>query len=232
MPAYQITPTIYHSTATMARRNFSSWFSSSSSSSRDEAETKKLNRRSFAGFSTASHPFSKSKLGTTTITNDMLPTVLLAKKERPSTSSTTDASEVVVVPPAVPDNTGLKQEEKKAAEEEEGEEVSSTTMSMTALADKISKETAKLETYLKENGLPMPDFGVDAADDFPRLPDEMQKSRLEIIHATKLLRDLAVGPREGVRWGVQQVSIFHKKPSFLIPLVKSEMRENRCVDKI
>lgn len=90
-----------------------------------------------------------------------------------------------------------------------------STMSMTALADKISKETAKLEKYLKENGLPMPDFGVDAADDFPRLPDEMQKSRLDIIHATKLLRDLAVGPREGVRWGVQQVSIFKRRP-FLV----------------
>lgn len=80
-----------------------------------------------------------------------------------------------------------------------------TVPSMTALADTISKETAKLEKYLKENSLPMPSFDVDAADDFPRLPEDMQKSRLEIIHATKQLRDLTVGPRESLRWGVWEV---------------------------
>ncbi|KAJ4386795.1 Alpha-1,3-mannosyltransferase cmt1 [Gnomoniopsis smithogilvyi] len=169
----------------MARRNISSWFSSSSSS-RDEAETKRLNRRSFAGFSAASHPFSKTKMsnglnGQTTPNNTGdKPTVVLAKAERPSTSSTTQASEAVA-PASGPDD----------------------SISMTALAEKISRETAKLEKYMKDNNLPMPTFGVDAADDFPRLPNEIQKSRLEIIHATKLLRDLTVGPREGVRWGVQ-----------------------------
>lgn len=76
---------------------------------------------------------------------------------------------------------------------------------MTALADTISKETAKLEKYLKENGLPMPSFDVGAADDFPKLPEDMQKSRLEIIYATKKLRDLTVGPRESLRWGVWEV---------------------------
>lgn len=77
--------------------------------------------------------------------------------------------------------------------------------SMTTLANTISKETAKLEKYMKENGLPMPSFDVDAADDFPKLPEDMQKSRLEIIHATKQLRDLTVGPRESLRWGVWEV---------------------------
>lgn len=215
MQAYQIAPTVSHSTVKMARRNFSSWFSSSSSSSRDEAETKKLNRRSFAGFSTASHPFSKSKLSNIT-TNSDIPTVVLAHKERPSTSSTTEASEL-----AAPVSGGL-------------EEANDSTMSMTALADKISRETAKLEKYLRENGLPMPAFGVDAADDFPRLPDEMQKSRLEIIHATKLLRDLAVGPREGVRWGVQQVSVF-RKPDLSFPISgerESVRDKDMCIDHV
>lgn len=79
--------------------------------------------------------------------------------------------------------------------------------SMTALADTISKETAKLERYLKDNDLPMPSFDLDAADDFPKLPEDMQKSRLAIIHATKQLRDLTVGPRESLRWGVWDVRL-------------------------
>ncbi|PSR85763.1 S-adenosyl-L-methionine-dependent methyltransferase [Coniella lustricola] len=73
---------------------------------------------------------------------------------------------------------------------------------MVALAEKISRETAKLENHIKQRGLPMPSFDVDAPDDFPRLPDEIQASRMEIVNATKQLRDLAVGPRESVRWGV------------------------------
>lgn len=84
----------------------------------------------------------------------------------------------------------------------------SSTTDMIALSKKIAQETEKLEKYMKENGLIMPSFDVDAADDFPKLPAEMQKSRLEIIHATKELRDLAVGPRESVRWGVWEVSSY------------------------
>ncbi|ROV96758.1 hypothetical protein VSDG_05535 [Cytospora chrysosperma] len=78
----------------------------------------------------------------------------------------------------------------------------SSTSDMVALSRKIAEETEKLEEYMKANSLAMPGFDVDAADDFPKLPGEIQRSRLEIIHATKELRDLAVGPRESVRWGV------------------------------
>lgn len=203
MSVHQRTPTITQSTAKMARRNFTSWFSSSSSNSNREETveaTKKLNRRSFAGFSTAASPFSKTKLSsngqtgqaaekkhaTTTTTTTVGHVNNSNKVERLSTSSTTQASEAVAAPVSV------------TAPDDE--------INMTALADKISRETAKLEKYLRDNNLPMPGFGVDAVDDFPRLPDEYQKSRLEIIHATKQLRDLTVGPREGVRWGVQNVS--------------------------
>jgi hypothetical protein len=82
----------------------------------------------------------------------------------------------------------------------------SATANMVALSHKIARETEKLEAYMKENGLAMPSFNVDAADDFPTLPEDIQRSRLEVIHATKELRDLAVGPRESVRWGVWEVS--------------------------
>ncbi|KUI63993.1 Sterigmatocystin 8-O-methyltransferase [Cytospora mali] len=79
---------------------------------------------------------------------------------------------------------------------------SSKSSDMINLSKKIAGETEKLERYMKANGLAMPGFGVDAADDFPKLPEEIQESRLGIIHATKELRDLAVGPRENLRWGV------------------------------
>ncbi|CAH0039229.1 unnamed protein product [Clonostachys solani] len=71
-----------------------------------------------------------------------------------------------------------------------------------SLAKKIGAEAEKLEAYLKDNGLPDPSFGVDAPGDFPKLSEEAQRSRLEIVHATKELGDLVRGPRENVRWGV------------------------------
>lgn len=77
---------------------------------------------------------------------------------------------------------------------------------MVVLAQKISKETEKLEAYFKANGLPSPSFDAEAPSDFPKLPEDIQKSRREVIFATKELRDLAVGPRESVRWGVWNVS--------------------------
>jgi len=73
---------------------------------------------------------------------------------------------------------------------------------MIALAQKITKETEKLESYMKENNLPMPSFDVDAPGDFPKLPEDILKSRQEIIFATRELGLLAHGPRESLRWGV------------------------------
>lgn len=82
-----------------------------------------------------------------------------------------------------------------------------STSRMVALAQKIAKDTEKLETYMKENNLPMPSFDVDAPADFPTLPEDIQKSRQEIIHSTKELGLLAHGPREALRWGVWEVSV-------------------------
>jgi hypothetical protein len=78
---------------------------------------------------------------------------------------------------------------------------------MIDLAKKIAKETEALEAYMKENNLPMPSFEVDAPADFPTLPEDIMKSRQEIIYATKELGLLAHGPRESLRWGVWEVSL-------------------------
>lgn len=222
MPIRQTTPTTKHFTATMARLNIASWLSSSSSS-RDETGTKKLNRRSFAGFSTAASPPSKTRgsneptVKAAAAAHDTKPAAAHGKAERPSTSSTTQASESGASAAVL--------------------DLEDDSTSITALADKISRETAKLDKYLKDQGLPMPGFGVDAPDDFPRLPDEMQKSRLDIIHATKQLRDLTVGPREGVRWGVQNVGFSSSPPHTQqqqAVLVVYFLREEgaMCVDQV
>ncbi|KAI0885945.1 S-adenosyl-L-methionine-dependent methyltransferase [Annulohypoxylon maeteangense] len=71
---------------------------------------------------------------------------------------------------------------------------------MITLAQKISSETEKVEAYFQEHGLQTPNFDVDAPSDFPEMPDDISRSRREIIHATKELQDLMVGPRESVRW--------------------------------
>ncbi|OIW31212.1 S-adenosyl-L-methionine-dependent methyltransferase [Coniochaeta ligniaria NRRL 30616] len=74
---------------------------------------------------------------------------------------------------------------------------------MAYLAQKIATETAALEACLKEANLPLPSFDVDADPDFAaKLPEAARRSRQEIVHATKELRDLTIGPRESVRWQV------------------------------
>jgi len=55
---------------------------------------------------------------------------------------------------------------------------------------------------MKKHNLPMPSFDADAPADFPKLPEEISKSRMEVIFATKELGLLAQGPRESVRWGI------------------------------
>ncbi|KAI1407788.1 S-adenosyl-L-methionine-dependent methyltransferase [Hypoxylon sp. FL1857] len=75
-----------------------------------------------------------------------------------------------------------------------------TPSRMIALAQKISAETEKVEAYFRENGIRTPSFDVDAPGDFPRMPEDISRSRREVIHATQELQDLMVGPRESVRW--------------------------------
>ena len=74
------------------------------------------------------------------------------------------------------------------------------------LAHTITRETEKLDKYLKESGSSMPSFDVDAPADFPRLPEEIQRARQKVVESTKELGDLAVGPTEGIRWMAWDVS--------------------------
>jgi hypothetical protein len=93
-----------------------------------------------------------------------------------------------------------------------------STSSLIALAATITKETEKLDKYLKENGLPIPSFEADAPMDFPKLPAEMKKAREEVVRATKELGDLVTGPREGLRWMAWIVSS-HLRFGFLVAML-------------
>ncbi len=87
-----------------------------------------------------------------------------------------------------------------------------STSRMIALARKITQATEKLESHMKANNLPLPSFDVDSPADFPSLPEDVQRSRQDIIHATKELSLLAHGPRESVRWGIWEVSALQLRP--------------------
>ena len=78
---------------------------------------------------------------------------------------------------------------------------------MSQLAETISTETKKLETYFQSNSYQPPGLDAESPLDFSRLPDHVNKSRLEIIEATKKLRDLSVSPEERMRWAVWDVSV-------------------------
>jgi hypothetical protein len=96
--------------------------------------------------------------------------------------------------------------QKKEEEQNEVTEVESADSRMLVLAEIIRVETEKLQTYLKANGIAQPSLSVDGPDDFPLLPDEIQKSRQKIVFATKELTNIVRGPRESVRYDVWSVS--------------------------
>ncbi|KAL7808236.1 chlorophenol O-methyltransferase [Trichoderma gracile] len=87
-------------------------------------------------------------------------------------------------------------EPKGAAKEESPES------RMVVLAETIRVETQKLQAYLESNGIVQPDISVDAPDDFPPLPEVIQKSRQKILLASRELTDIVRGPRETVRYAV------------------------------
>lgn len=170
----------------MTKFSLSSWLTPKNNSTSD-VERKRQNRRTFSGFSSSSHiRAGVNGVEAGKVPNSEKGTSVNGKSAQNSLSGLEPPSDAAI-------NTTQPS--------------GSSTTNIIALSKKIAKETEKLEAYMKENGLTMPSFDVDAADDFPRLPEDIQRSRLEIIHATKELRDLAVGPRESVRWGVWEVSL-------------------------
>lgn len=75
-----------------------------------------------------------------------------------------------------------------------------STSKLIELAATITRETEKLDKYIKESGSPVPSFDVDGPLNFPKLEDEIKRAREEVVRATKELGDLVTGPTESVRW--------------------------------
>jgi hypothetical protein len=81
-----------------------------------------------------------------------------------------------------------------------------TTASLVELAKIITRESEKLEKYLKESGSALPSFDIDGPANFPALPDDIKRARDEVMRATKDLEYLVTGPTEKVRWMAWDVS--------------------------
>ena len=84
---------------------------------------------------------------------------------------------------------------------------STNSPTMVELAKIITRESEKLEKFLKESGSPMPSFDIDGPANFPSLPESMKKAREELLRATKDLEYLVTGPTEKVRWMAWDVSL-------------------------
>lgn len=100
-----------------------------------------------------------------------------------------------------PQSSSATETEPEATPPSEAAAVSSTSH-MIELAKKITRETEKLDKYMRDNNLPNAGFDVNDAGDFPPLPADIQKSRQEVVYATRELGAIVRGPREHVRWGV------------------------------
>ncbi|KAJ5035134.1 uncharacterized protein L3040_008393 [Drepanopeziza brunnea f. sp. 'multigermtubi'] len=105
---------------------------------------------------------------------------------------------------------------------------SSSSSQLVELAATIARETAKLDAYMQASGLPTPSFDVNGPLNFPRLNDEMQKAREEVIKAAKELGDLMTGPTETVRWmawdhnnSLSLHAIYHYKIAQSFPVDKT-----------
>lgn len=84
---------------------------------------------------------------------------------------------------------------------------------MTVLAEEISRKTKVITEYLASKGLEATSFDVQGLAQFPIDPSEGEpyNARLELIALTKELHDIAVGPKESLRylaWDVKYPTVF------------------------
>jgi hypothetical protein len=87
---------------------------------------------------------------------------------------------------------------------------------ITALSDEISVKSKIITDYLTSKGLEAASFDVNGLAEFPIPPeDEVPfKARLELVAATKELHDIALGPKEGLRylaWDVSPLNLILKE---------------------
>ncbi|PYI04432.1 S-adenosyl-L-methionine-dependent methyltransferase [Aspergillus sclerotiicarbonarius CBS 121057] len=75
----------------------------------------------------------------------------------------------------------------------------SHTSKMTELAARISENTAKVDAYLRSQGLPSPSFHEDGPVDFGIEDEEIQKAQEEAIHSSMELQRLLQGPKQFYR---------------------------------
>ncbi|KUJ09465.1 S-adenosyl-L-methionine-dependent methyltransferase [Mollisia scopiformis] len=75
-----------------------------------------------------------------------------------------------------------------------------STSQLIELAGIITRETEKLDRFLKQSGSAQPSFDVDGPTNFPKMSDEMKSARDEVVRATRELGDLVAGPTENIRW--------------------------------
>lgn len=80
---------------------------------------------------------------------------------------------------------------------------------MTTLSEEISAKTKIITDHLTAKGLDAASFDVNGLVEFPISQDDEEpyKARLDLIALTKELHDIALGPKEGLRYLAWDVSI-------------------------
>lgn len=85
---------------------------------------------------------------------------------------------------------------------------SQSVQRMTVLSQEIAAKTKIITDHLTSRGLDAASFDVNGLAEFPisQVDEEPYKARLELIGLTKELHDIALGPKEGLRYLAWDVS--------------------------